>query len=101
MSNTYNTQQGRNAGSIGLILLDRGRQLVHWLVVVALVCATANSLSVWRDTWSGRTIGSDSSLPCLLEQERGCTGAVLGSNDTPEGSTVGFVDVAKTLLVNV
>jgi hypothetical protein len=74
---------------------------MHWLGVVSLVRPTVNGVGIWRDAWSGRGISSNSSLPCLLKQERGCTSSIFGSNDTPERRTVRLVNVAKTLLVDI
>jgi hypothetical protein len=74
---------------------------MHWLGVVSLIRPTVNGVGIWRDAWSGRSIGSNSSLPCLLKQERGCTSSILCSNDTPERRTVCLVNVAKTLLVDI
>lgn len=41
-----------------------------------------------------------SMAPSLLEHVRACTLTVLGSDSGPEGSTVKFVDVGKTFIVN-
>jgi hypothetical protein len=74
---------------------------MHWLAVVSLIRPTVNGVGIWRDARSGRSVGSNSSLPRLLKQDRGCTSSILGSNDTPEGPTVCLVNVTKTLLVDV
>ena len=71
------------------------------LAVVSLIRPTVNGVGIWRDAWGGRSVGSYSSLPRLLEQKRGCTAAILGSKNAPERRTVCLVDVAKTLLVNI
>lgn len=57
-------------------------------------------MAIRRETRGRRSVGGDSSLPCFLEQEWRCTTSILGSNDTPEGTAVGFVDLAKTLFIN-
>jgi len=98
---TYNAQEGRYTCSAVLVLLHRSWELMHWLGVISLISATLDSVGIRRNTWSGRSIGSNPSLPCLLEEKWGCTSTVFSSDNTPERSTVSFVDVAETLLVDV
>lgn len=66
---TYNTQQGRDACSAVLVLLNRGWELMHWLCVVTVISTALDGVGIWRHAWSGRSVGSDSALPGLLEKE--------------------------------
>jgi hypothetical protein len=72
--------------------------LLSWLGTVCLI--PTDSVSVWRDARSRWCVGSDSSLPGFLQEERGDSSSILRGNHAPERGPVGFIDVAETLLVN-
>lgn len=81
---TYNTQEGRDAGSTGLhgIIMNWRHELVKGL---GLVCLVATSrLGVWGDARSGWCIVGDCPLPSIFQNERRDASAVLGGNDAPE-----------------
>jgi hypothetical protein len=42
---------------------------MHWLRVVPVVGSALDGVGIWRDAWSGGSVGSDSALPRLLEKE--------------------------------
>lgn len=54
---TYNAQESRNAGGVGLVLLNGSWELVHGLWVVSLVSTIADGLTIGGDTWSWGSIG--------------------------------------------
>ena len=70
------------------------------LRVKTLIGSTVDSVGIGGDTWGGRGVGCNSSLPRLFKLERRRSPAILGGDDTPERGTVSLVDMTKTLLVN-
>jgi hypothetical protein len=49
--------------------LNRGWELMHRLGVVTVISTALDGVGIWRHAWSGRSIGSDSALPGLLEKK--------------------------------
>jgi hypothetical protein len=60
-----------------------------------------DTVGVGRGAWSWWSIGGDSSFPGFLQEEWRDGPTILCSNETPEGCPMSFVDVVKTLFVNI
>jgi hypothetical protein len=58
-------------------------------------------LSIRRDAGSWRSIDNDAALPGLLQSIWRDSIPILRSNETPERSSVNFVDLTKTFFINV
>ena len=80
--------------------MDRSRKLANGLRSISLI-PIVSRLGIRRHARGRRTIVSNFSLPCFLEQERGDAPAVFGSDDAPEGGAVALIGLAETIFVDV